>query len=53
LAVIKQAYKDLVNVWHPDRFEHNAGLRHRAEGRFKDIQEAYNHVMTHFKQTSQ
>jgi curved DNA-binding protein CbpA len=23
---VKQAYKDLVNVWHPDRFTHNPRL---------------------------
>jgi hypothetical protein len=50
--VIEKAYKVLVNVWHPDRFENNEGLRHATEERFKDIQEAYKHVMTHFERAS-
>lgn len=44
VETIKQAYKNLVNVWHPDRFGHNEELRQRAEARFKDIQQAYSHV---------
>ena len=52
VETIRQAYKDLVNVWHPDRFGHNEGLRQRAEERFKGIQQAYSHVMAHFEQTA-
>lgn len=29
-ADIKQAYKDLVSVWHPDRFSHNLRLQQKA-----------------------
>ena len=37
----KQAYKDLVNVWHPDRFTGNPRLREKSENRLKDINIAY------------
>ena len=41
LDQIKQAYRDLAQIWHPDRYSHNPRLRTKAEERFKDINEAY------------
>jgi DnaJ domain len=41
LDEIKQAYKDLVMVWHPDRFVHNVRLRHKAEEKLKQFNQAY------------
>ncbi len=41
LADLKEAYKDLVQVWHPDRFVHNPRLRDRAEEKIKLINIAY------------
>ncbi|MGB7413310.1 MAG: J domain-containing protein [Thermosynechococcaceae cyanobacterium] len=41
LGEIKQAYKDLVTVWHPDRFGHNPRLREKAEGKLKQFNQAY------------
>lgn len=38
---VRHAYRDLVQVWHPDRFEHNPRLRKKAEERIKEINEAY------------
>jgi hypothetical protein len=38
---IKQAYKDLVIVWHPDRFLHNPRLRQKAEEKLKCFNQAY------------
>jgi curved DNA-binding protein CbpA len=38
---IKQAYRDLVKVWHPDRFDSDARLRAKAEDRLKQINAAY------------
>src|SRR5882757_7496603 len=38
---IKEAYRDLVKVWHPDRFGSDAGLRQKAEERLKQINQAY------------
>jgi hypothetical protein len=38
---LKQAYKDLAQVWHPDRFAHNPRLKERAEDKLKQINTAY------------
>ena len=38
---LKQAYKDIVNVWHPDRFSHNPRLKKMAEKKLKKINMAY------------
>jgi hypothetical protein len=40
-ADIKEAYRDLVKVWHPDRFGSDLRLRQKAEARLKEINEAY------------
>lgn len=38
---IKQAYRDLVNIWHPDRFEHNQRLKEKATEKLKIVNLAY------------
>ena len=38
---IKEAYRDLVKVWHPDRFGNDVRLRQKAERQLKLINEAY------------
>jgi len=38
---IRQAYLDLVRVWHPDRFQSDPELRIRAEQQLQKINEAY------------
>jgi len=38
---IKQAYKDTVNVWHPDRFSSNSRLQQKAEEKLKEVNRAY------------
>jgi len=38
---IKQSYKDLVNVWHPDRFYDNPRLEKKAQEKLKEINDAY------------
>ena len=38
---IKQAYKDLVNIWHPDRFSNNLHLKEKAEKKLKEVNQAY------------
>lgn len=40
-ANVRAAYKDLVQVWHPDRFAHNPRLREQAEAKMKEINIAY------------
>jgi len=43
-AEARQAYKDIVNVWHPDRFCNNPRLKQRAEKKLKEVNEAYETV---------
>ncbi len=38
---IEEAYKDLVNVWNPDRFSNNPRLREKANEKIKEINIAY------------
>ena len=38
---VKQAYRDLANVWHPDRFPNNPRLQQKALEKMKDINQAY------------
>ena len=44
----KQAYKDLVNIWHPDRFSSNPRLKQKAEEKIKEVSEAYETVKSFF-----
>jgi curved DNA-binding protein CbpA len=44
---IKDVYRDLTKVWHPDRFANDPGLRERAEEKFKIINEAYQVLQGH------
>jgi DnaJ-class molecular chaperone len=37
----KQAYRDMVNIWHPDRFSSNPRLQKKSEERLKEINIAY------------
>ncbi|MGE0084285.1 MAG: DUF1566 domain-containing protein [Desulfococcaceae bacterium] len=41
---LKQAYRDLVSVWHPDRFANNPRLREKAEEQLKRINIAYQNI---------
>jgi DnaJ-like protein len=45
LAEIKQAYRDLARVWHPDRLGPDERLRMKAEAKFKDIDAAYRRLL--------
>ena len=38
---LKRAYRDLIDVWHPDRFAHNPRLQAKAEAMTKRINAAY------------
>ena len=40
-AQVRQAYLDLVKVWHPDRFEHDPRLREKAVRTLQDINDAW------------
>lgn len=44
-AEVKEAYRDLVHVWHPDRFAQNPRLQKKAEDKLKEINAAYEELM--------
>ncbi|MDJ1184914.1 J domain-containing protein [Roseofilum casamattae] len=41
---IHQSYKDLVMVWHPDRFLHNPRLYEKAQEKIKQLNSAYDEL---------
>ena len=43
LQEAKRTYKDLVRVWHPDRFQSNPRLKQKAEQKLREINLAYNY----------
>jgi hypothetical protein len=45
---VKQAYRDLVKVWHPDRFGHDERLRLIAQDKLKEINGASKVLEAHF-----
>jgi DnaJ-class molecular chaperone len=47
---VNQAYKDIVSVWHPDRFAHNPRLRRKAEEKIKDVNIAYETLKSFYVQ---
>lgn len=51
LEQVREAYKDQVNVWHPDRFPGNPRLRVKAEEKLKDINLAYETITARFART--
>ena len=44
LEEVRQAYKDAVTVWHPDRFAHHPRVRDKAQQKLKDLNLAYEKV---------
>src|SRR5262245_61624088 len=47
LEEIRQAYRDLAVVWHPDRFAHSPRLLEKAQAKMKAINEAYAFLKTY------
>ncbi len=45
---LTQAYRDLANVWHPDRFAGNPRLQKKAEERIKEINAAYEYIKSFY-----
>ncbi len=43
---LKQAYRGLVKVWHPDRFPDDLPLQQKAQGKLKEINEAYERLQS-------
>jgi curved DNA-binding protein CbpA len=46
---VNQAYRDLVNVWHPDRFADNQRLQKKAEGKLKEINASYEYIKSFYR----
>jgi len=44
LPQVREAYKDLVKVWHPDRFANDPALQTKAHIKIKEINGAFNKV---------
>lgn len=42
----KEAYRELVKQWHPDKLAHNPDLQHIAQEKLKEINAAYEFVKT-------
>lgn len=47
---VNQAYKDSVNVWHPDRFTRNPRLKRKAEEKIKEVNIAYETLKSFYAQ---
>jgi DnaJ-domain-containing protein 1 len=48
---VNQAYRDLANVWHPDRFANNLRLQKKAEEKLKEINAAYEYIKSFYCKT--
>ncbi len=46
LQEIKQAYRDLIRVWHPDRFPAGSRLTEKAEKKIKAVNDAYRTIVS-------
>ncbi len=47
LKQIKEAYRDLASVWHPDRFTNNPRLQEKAQEKLKEINASYEYLRTY------
>ena len=45
---LKDAYRKMVKVWHPDRFHGDSGLVRQAEVKIREINLAYQHLLAYF-----
>ncbi len=52
LEEVKLSYKDLVQVWHPDRFTHSPRLQEKAADKLQQLNEAYDTLKTHLERQS-
>src|SRR5437868_989387 len=45
---VERAYKELTQVWHPDRFSHNQELKAKAEIKMRELNIAYQKLKEYF-----
>ncbi len=48
---VTSAYRELIKVWHPDRFVQDEKLKLRAEAKSKELNEAVRQLRKHFRRT--
>lgn len=53
LEDIKNARKEFIKVWHPDRFENDENLIKRANRKTQEINEAYSYLIENYTNTFQ
>jgi hypothetical protein len=46
VSELKAAHRDLAKVWHPDRFGHDSRLQLKAQEKLKEINEAYEQILS-------
>lgn len=44
---IRQAYRDLAKVWHPDRFANDPRMQAKASEKLRRVIEAYDFLQSH------
>jgi len=49
LQEAKRSYRDLVRVWHPDRFQSNPRLKQKADQKLREINLAYNYLRSYIE----
>lgn len=49
LPQVQKAWREMVQVWHPDRFPHNPNLQRKAQERTKQINNAYDVLKRYLK----
>jgi hypothetical protein len=45
ISQVKHAYRELVHVWHPDRFPSNSPIKKRADEKIREINIAYENLI--------
>lgn len=45
---LHEHYRDLIQIWHPDRYVHNERLKTKAEEKLKLINEAYENLSKNY-----
>src|ERR1043166_3874517 len=49
--LVKEAYRELVKVWHPDRFQNDPNLRQRANAKLQELNHAFDLITAFLAKT--